>query len=300
MERYRYWELKGGSRVSHYHAEVVGRGNPVLFLPSGGFTGEEGRSLAEALCGDFEVHLLDLPGFGRSEGIGQVVDAEQLADWVNAYAESRRLGPVHVIAHSLGGAFALAFATYYPEQVERLVLLDQGHKSFPRVPLKEYGVFGLTVPLLSGLYRLLGPRFLEQIERKMMSDKPSPSISDDRFYTFCKQTGLPERDEIRHALDAPAKLGRGGLNLLFGFYHLDVPFLMRSLQVPTLLLYADFVGLDAKEAKLTKSAIIDLQRHELPIIYIRLTGGHFVHWNPAFPIEQVLQFLQSQKVSGLK
>ncbi|MFN4215541.1 alpha/beta fold hydrolase [Exiguobacterium sp.] len=286
--------------MSRYHGEVVGRGIPVLFLPSGGFTGEQGRSLAEALCDDFEVHLLDLPGFGRSEGIGQVVDAKQLADWVKGYVESRRLGPVHVIAHSLGGAVALAFAVHYPEQVERLVLLDQGHKSFPRVPIKEYGVFGFAVPILSGLYRLLGPRFLEHIERKVVSDKPSSSISDDRFQVFCKQTGLPERDEIRHALDAPAKLERGGLQLLFGFYHLDVPFLMRSLQVPTLLVYADFVGLDAKEARLTKSAIIDLQRHELPITYIRLTGGHFVHWNPAFPIEQVLQFLQSQKVSGLR
>nr|WP_300997495.1 alpha/beta hydrolase [Exiguobacterium sp.] len=271
-----------------------------MFLPSGGFTGEEGRSLAEALRDEFEVHLLDLPGFGRSEGIGQVVDAKQLADWVKGYVESRRLGPVHVIAHSLGGAVALAFAVHYPEQVERLVLLDQGHKSFPRVPIKEYEVFGFAVPILSGLYRLLGPRFLEHIERKVVSDKPSSSISDDRFQVFCKQTGLPERDEIRHALDAPAKLERGGLQLLFGFYHLDVPFLMRSLQVPTLLVYADFVGLDAKEARLTKSAIIDLQRHELPITYIRLTGGHFVHWNPAFPIEQVLQFLQSQKVSGLR
>ncbi|WP_138859432.1 alpha/beta fold hydrolase [Exiguobacterium mexicanum] len=100
-------------------------------------------------------------------------------------------------------------------------------------------------------------------------------------------------------MNDPAKLGRGGLNLLFGFYHLDVSQLMRSLQVPTLLIYGDFVGLDDKEARLTKSAMMDLQRHELPITYIRMAGGHFVHWNPAFPIEQVRQFLQTEKASGL-
>ncbi|WP_445001693.1 alpha/beta hydrolase [Exiguobacterium alkaliphilum] len=286
--------------MRHVHAEVVGNGKPVIFLPAGGFTGEEGRSLAKALCDDFEVHLLDLPGFGRSEGIEQVIDTEQMADWVNAYADSRHLGPVHVIAHSLGGAVALAFATRYPEHVSRLVLLDHGHKAFPRVPLREYGVFGLTVPLLSGLYRLLGPRVVERIEQKMVSDEPNHPISDERFQTFCAKTGLLERDEIRRALDASAKLGQGGLNLLFGYYHLDVPKLMRSLKVPTLLLYGDFVGLDDKEARLTKSAVIDLQRHKLPITYIRLTGGHFVHWNPAFPVERVRQFLQSQKVSVLK
>lgn len=299
MERYRYWELKGGVRLRHCYAEVIGNGCPVIFLPAGGFTGEEGRSLAEALRDDFEVHLLDLPGFGRSEGINRVVTSEQLADWVNGYVETHRLGPVHVMAHSLGGAVSLAFATHYPEQVERLVLLDQGHKAFPRVPLKEYGVFGLVVPLLSGLYRLFGPRLVRKIETKVISDEGTSPVTEEQVKAFCAQTGLLERDEIRRALDAPAKLGRGGLNLLFGFYHLDVPQLMRSLQVPTLLVYGDFVELDDKEARLTRSAISDLQRHELPITYIRMTGGHFVHWNPAFPIEQVRQFLQVEKVSGL-
>jgi len=66
--------------LRRYHAEVVGNGRPILFLPAGGFTGEAGRSLAEKLRGDFEVHLLDLPGFGRSEGVRQIVDAKQMAD----------------------------------------------------------------------------------------------------------------------------------------------------------------------------------------------------------------------------
>ncbi|UTT44408.1 alpha/beta fold hydrolase [Exiguobacterium aurantiacum] len=285
--------------MSRYYAEVIGNGCPVIFLPAGGFTGEEGRSLAEALRDDFEVHLLDLPGFGRSEGINRIVTSKQLADWVNDYVVTHRLGPVLVMAHSLGGAVGLAFATHYPEQVERLVLLDQGHKAFPRVPLKEYGVFGLTVPLLSGLYRLFGPRLVRKIEMKVISDEGTSSVTKEQVKAFCAQTGLLERDEIRRALDAPAKLGRGGLNLLFGFYHLDVPQLVRSLQVPTLLVYGDFVGLDDKEARSTRSAISDLQRHELPITYIRMTGGHFVHWNPAFPIEQVRQFLQVEQVSGL-
>ncbi|WP_232939607.1 alpha/beta fold hydrolase [Exiguobacterium aurantiacum] len=285
--------------MSRYHAEVIGSGTPVLFLPAGGFTGEEGRSLAEALRNDFEVHLLDLPGFGRSEGIEQIVSSEQLADWVNDYVVTHRLGPVHVIAHSLGGAVGLAFATHYPEQVERLILLDQGHKAFPRVPLREYGVFGLAVPLLSGLYRLFGPRLVRKIETKVISDEGTSPVTAEQVKAFCAQTGLTERNEIRRALNDPAKLGQGGLNLLFGFYHLDVPQLIRSLQVPTLLIYGDFVGLDDKEARLTRSAISDLQRHELPITYIRMTGGHFVHWNPAFPMEQVRQFLQPEKASGL-
>ncbi|WP_215114814.1 alpha/beta hydrolase [Exiguobacterium sp. s70] len=285
--------------MRHYYAEVMGNGCPVIFLPAGGFTGEEGRSLAEALRDDFEVHLLDLPGFGRSEGIEQIVSSEQLADWVNDYVVTHRLGPVHVMAHSLGGTVGLAFAMHYPKQVERLVLLDQGHKAFPRVPLREYGVFGLVVPLLSGLYRLFGPRLVRKIETKIISDNVSAPMPEEQVKAFCAQTRLTERDEIRRALDAPARLGQGGLNLLFTFYHLDVPQLMRSLQVPTLLIYGDFVGLDDKEARLTKSAMMDLQRHELPITYIRMTGGHFVHWNPAFPIEQVRQFLQVEKVSGL-
>ncbi|WP_423783248.1 alpha/beta fold hydrolase, partial [Exiguobacterium chiriqhucha] len=149
------------------------------------------------------------------------------------------------------------------------------------------------------LYRLFGPRLVRKIETKVISDEGTSPVTEEQVKAFCAQTGLTERNEIRRALNDPAKFGRGGLNLLFGFYHLDVPQLMRSLQVPTLLIYGDFVGLDDKEARVTKSAMMDLQRHELPITYIRMTGGHFVHWNPAFPIEQVRQFLQVEKVSCL-
>ncbi|MDL5376176.1 alpha/beta fold hydrolase [Exiguobacterium mexicanum] len=277
--------------MNRYHAEVMGSKTPVIFLPAGGFTGEEGRSLAEALCDDFEVHLLDLPGFGRSEGIDRLVTSEQLADWVNDYVVTHRLGPVHVMAHSLGGAVGLAFATHFPKQVERLVLLDQGHKAFPRVPLREYGVFGLAVPLLSGFYYLFGPRLVRKIETKIISDKVSSPIQEKQLQTFCAQTGLLERDEIRRALDASAKLGRGG--------SASITLTCRSSCVHCKSQPCDFVGLDDKEARLTMSAILDLQRHELPITYIRMTGGHFVHWNPAFPIEQVRQFLQTEKASGL-
>lgn len=299
MERYRYWELEGGIQLNRYHAEVMGSKTPVIFLPAGGFIGEEGRSLAEALCDDFEVHLLDLPGFGRSEGIKQAVTSEQLADWVNDYVITHRLGPVHVMAHSLGGAISLAFATHYPKQVERLVLLDQGHKAFP--PHSAERVWRVRA------CRPAPERTLSSSRTEARAEAGDESHFGQRVISHyggavsdilcADRSSWTTRD--RRALHAPAKLGQGGLNLMFGFYHLDIPKLMRSLQVPTLLVFGDFIGLDDKEARLTRSAITELQRHELPITYIRMTGGHFVHWNPAFPIERVRQFLQTEKSSVL-
>ncbi|OGX80542.1 hypothetical protein A6395_01075 [Exiguobacterium sp. SH31] len=279
--------------LGRYDTEVIGSGSPLLFLPAGGFSGNEGLTLAEALADDFEVHLLDLPGFGRSEGLKGRVTSLELADWVNGYIVEAGLGLVHVSGHSLGGAVALAFAAHYPEKLERLVLLDAGHKPFPRVPLQEYGAFGLVVPLLNVIYRILGPAAVRKIEAKFITDKAAEPISEEQFKAFCTQTGLPERDEVCRALDAPAKLGPGGMNLLFGYYNLDMSRLMSMLRVPTLLVYADFIGVDTKEAELTKSAVASLQQDRLPVTFQSVPGGHFVHWSPEFPLERVRQFLLS-------
>lgn len=88
--------------MRQFHATVHGRGEPVLFLPGGGFTGSQGQLFAEALHNDFEVHLLDLPGFGESEGLHTYATSKILADWIEAYRTSRQLESIRLIGHSMG------------------------------------------------------------------------------------------------------------------------------------------------------------------------------------------------------
>ncbi len=58
--------------------------------------------LAECIAETHEVHALDLPGFGRSEGPRDVLSIPQLADWVLAWMSEVGLQQAHGVGNSLG------------------------------------------------------------------------------------------------------------------------------------------------------------------------------------------------------
>src|SRR5690606_29193979 len=127
----------------------VGQGQPLLFFPAAGFTVIEGLNLAEELSNQFECHLIDLPGFGKSEGISGKVTAEKIANWVKNYIEEQKWEKVTLMGHSMGGGVALCFAYMYPNYVQNLILLDQGHLRIPRFPTDDFGPLGYMMPILS-------------------------------------------------------------------------------------------------------------------------------------------------------
>lgn len=280
--------------IDTHYASTAGQGDPVLFLPAGGFSGNEGQLIADQLTSSYTVHLLDLPGFGKSKGLGGHLTSRELAEWVNSYVEAHSIEKVHLIGHSLGGAIALAFAVHFPSKVHCLILLDQGHKSFPRIPTSEYGPLGLAFPVLNMLHRLFGRSLIATLESLFIRDKTSyqgRELSEDQLSSFCTRATIPKSDYVRLALATPAHLSYGGLNLFFGYYNLNLPEMMNRLTVPTLLIYADFCDVSVKEAELTANSIDLLQNRDLPVTYHRVPGGHFVHWSPDFPIETVQMFL---------
>ena len=68
------------------------------------------------------IYTLDLPGHGETPLAG----GGRLEDLVRAVAEAidaSQIGPVHIIAHSLGGAVAIALAAMRPDLVRSLALI---------------------------------------------------------------------------------------------------------------------------------------------------------------------------------
>lgn len=278
--------------MRQFHATVHGRGEPVLFLPGGGFTGSQGLQFVEALHKTFEIHLLDLPGFGESEGLHTYATSKILADWIEAYRTSRKLESIRLIGHSMGGAIALAYAVHYPDQVRRLILLDQGHKPNAMIPFREYGIFGFAFPLLRLLYHNVPLSFLNWIETQ--ASKRVSIFSEEQFQLFCQRIGVEPTSSIRSAVEQSARLSTGGLHLLFGYDGLDFKDLLRRVQVPTHLYYADFTGIDLKEAKRTLHHVKRAERHLHPSVQlIAIPGGHFVQWSRHFSMENVERFLHT-------
>jgi pimeloyl-ACP methyl ester carboxylesterase len=74
----------------------------------------------------FRICALDLVGAGSSDKPAMDYSVPSLADLLARFLDA--MGEdwqrVSLVGHSLGGAIALAFASRYPERVERLVLVD--------------------------------------------------------------------------------------------------------------------------------------------------------------------------------
>lgn len=81
--------------------------------------------VAAALRDDYHIIAPDLRGHGDSQWalgssynqVDYVYDIAQLID-------QKKMNPVTIIAHSLGGSIALTYAGLYPETVEKLVVIE--------------------------------------------------------------------------------------------------------------------------------------------------------------------------------
>ena len=152
----------GGERVKVIE---VGRpdGPPVLITHGLGGAWFDWRPTLELLEGEYRLILLDRPGLGLSPAgrtppslAREVAILTGLAGYVGA--------PVTVMAHSIGGFHAEAFARERPDLVHGLVLVDTSYERDPSLPALRIAapatraaqVAGTLIGA-TGLLRLLAP-----------------------------------------------------------------------------------------------------------------------------------------------
>jgi pimeloyl-ACP methyl ester carboxylesterase len=125
------------------YSEVLGSGPPLVLLHGlGGSTRWWGRNKL-ALAKHHEVHMIDMAGFGRSNGSFVLAEAaQQLAEW----SQLRGLGRVNLIGHSLGGYIAACIAANNPQLIDHLILVGAALSS-PDLPRSDAKFQGPPVPL---------------------------------------------------------------------------------------------------------------------------------------------------------
>lgn len=122
--------------------------------------------------GNYNIYALDLPGFGKSQGLKDNFDLEGYVQAVKGFIEKLELKNVCLVGHSFGGRIAIKFSAEYPEFVERLVLVDSAgftDKSFR----KRFIVF---------LSKFFGPLFYLPVI-KLLRPKFYTIIGSDYFNT---------------------------------------------------------------------------------------------------------------------
>lgn len=106
--------------------EVVGAGEPVVFV-HGGFTSHHCWKPQRAeLSGQFRLVLRDLRGHDGSLSVTPdpyTFETTEMADML-AVLDAEGIERAHIVGHSTGGAIAFLFALHHPERVRRLVLIE--------------------------------------------------------------------------------------------------------------------------------------------------------------------------------
>jgi pimeloyl-[acyl-carrier protein] methyl ester esterase len=145
--------------MSLFHA-VHGQGQPLVLLHGWAMHADIFTPLVDALAADFELHLLDLPGHGRSADAGVPLTLDAAVAAVAARVPARALW----LGWSLGGLVALQAAAHKPDAVRGLVMLAAS----PRFVRAEDWPAGMDPSVFRGFGSELGRDYRGTLDRFLM------------------------------------------------------------------------------------------------------------------------------------
>lgn len=203
--------------------QTVGTGNCHLVLLHGwGLNAEIWHCIREELASHFTLHLVDLPGFGRSRGYG-ALSLDEMAQQVLDAAPQNAVW----LGWSLGGLVASQIALSRPERVKALVTVA----SSPCFSAQEEWP-GIKPDVLAGFQQQLSEDFQRTVERFLALQTMGTDTARKDARTL-KQTVL--------SLPMPeVEVLNGGLELL---KTVDLREPLAALTVPHLRIYGYLDGI---------------------------------------------------------
>jgi pimeloyl-[acyl-carrier protein] methyl ester esterase len=205
------------------YRETIGEGDRHLVLLHGwGLNAEVWRYTAERLAPHFCLHLIDLPGYGRSEGFGALT-LEEMADLVLSAMPQK----ASLVGWSLGGLVASQIALSAPQRVEKLITVA----SSPCFTANDNWP-GIRPDVLQGFQHQLSEDFQRTVERFLaLQTLGSNSARQDARLLKSIVLNLPM---------PPAEVLNGGLEIL---RTADLRESMTTLTLPVLRIYGALDGL---------------------------------------------------------
>jgi pimeloyl-ACP methyl ester carboxylesterase len=106
------------------HYLTAGKGSAVLLLHGYAETSRMWRPLIPKLAEKFTVIAPDLPGIGDSSIPSDKLDMISAAQRIHTLVRSLGVEKARVVGHDIGLMVAYAYATKFPNETEKLVLMD--------------------------------------------------------------------------------------------------------------------------------------------------------------------------------
>lgn len=121
-----------GKQRFHAFVSEVGLKQSIIFVHGIGVSSRYMLPLAEELKGNFNLYVLDLPGFGKSSKPEGVFGIEKLADLVAEFIVDSGIEKPIFLANSFGCQVVLELAHRHPDLVGKIILIGPTMNKFER------------------------------------------------------------------------------------------------------------------------------------------------------------------------
>ncbi len=140
------------------HYQRLGKGHPLVLVH--GFSGHtyNWRAWMKHLVDDFELIVMDLPGFGLT-GPHPKGDysSEKSIQFLDEFLTTIGIDTFHIAGNSMGGGIAWRYTLAHPERVKKLILIDAG--GYPKRNKQNIAGFKiLQYPIFHPLITKITPR----------------------------------------------------------------------------------------------------------------------------------------------
>lgn len=221
---------------------IEGKGKNVLVLHGWGANIDTILPIVNILKEDFKVFAIDLPGFGKSQIPKEVFDSKDYARIVKGFIDKMKIDKVTLIGHSFGGKISILLGAYYPELIEKIVLIDSAGL-IPKRTLKYYlKVYSFKV--LRSIYKSI---FFWQDNKNRM----------ERFYKRFGSTDYKNADGIMR-------------RILVKVVNENLRPMLKNIQCPTLLIWGD----EDKDTPLYMGKIMENEIDDSGLVVLK-GAGHY-------------------------
>lgn len=116
----------------------------LVFLHGWGATAKTFEPLFYYLKDNFNIHALDLPGFGNTP-IEKIMTLKNYAEFVYEFLKNNQIKDPIIIGHSFGGAVAVKFALLYPNEISKLILIGAAALREPSVKTRALRILAAVL-----------------------------------------------------------------------------------------------------------------------------------------------------------
>ena len=165
------------------HYKMQGLEGPHLVLIHSSMSSHREWSAQQSLSQDAILTLVDLPGHGESDVLGESVTVSKLATILSQFLKSLELFPSIPVGHSIGGAVAMQLALDFPSMVKALVLIGTGAKLgvYPAILESLHLDYDRAINLAIGqmcFTKNTDPKLVEEAKKEALMCPPAVSLGD--------------------------------------------------------------------------------------------------------------------------